>query len=128
MTTNKYMVRKMFWLILLAVLAIPQIANGQSEPLSLEEVVALKFVTDARMSPKGDEIAYLLSVPRELYKDEDGRPYRELHVVDFDGQSRPYVIGKTAISAMAWSADGDSIFSSQNVTRKRSSTHCSKLR
>ena len=96
--------------MLLAALAVPQMANAQSEPLSLEEVVALKVVTDVRMSPKGDEIAYLLSVPRELYKDADGRPYRELHVVDFDGQSRPYVTGKTDISAMAWSADGDSIF------------------
>ena len=110
MTTNKYKVRTMFWLILLAVLAIPRMANGQSEPLSLEEVVALKVVAEARMSPRGDEIAYLLSVPRELYKDEDGRPYRELHVVDFDGQSRPYVSGKTDISTMAWSADGESIF------------------
>jgi dipeptidyl aminopeptidase/acylaminoacyl peptidase len=110
MTTNKYTVHKTFWLILLAALAVPQMANAQSEPLSLEEVVALKVVTEVRMSPKGDEIAYLLSVPRELYKDEDGRPYRGLHVVDFDGQSRPYVSGKTDISAMAWSAGGDSIF------------------
>ena len=31
-------------------------------------------------------------------------------MVDFDGQSRPYVTGKTDISAIAWSAGGDSIF------------------
>ena len=100
----------MLRLILLAVLAIPQMANGQSAPLSLEEVVSLKVVTEARMSPKGDEIAYLLSVPRAIYKDEDGRPYRELHVVDFSGASRSYVSDKINISAMAWSVTGDSIF------------------
>ena len=59
MMTIKHEVRTMLRLILLAVLAIPQMANGQSAPLSLEEVVSLKVVTEARMSPKGDEIAYL---------------------------------------------------------------------
>ncbi len=110
MKTNKYKVPTMVWLMLLAVVAVPQIANGQTDPLTLEEVVALKVVTSAKMSPKENEIAYLLSVPRELYKDDDGRSYRELHVVDFDGRSRPYVTGKSDISAMAWSADGKSIF------------------
>ena len=62
------------------------------------------------MSPKGDQIAYLLSVPREIYKDDDGKPYHELHVVDFDGVSRAYVSGKIDVSAVAWSADGQSIY------------------
>ncbi len=110
MTTNRHNVRTLFSLIFLAVLAIPQMASGQSKPLSLKEVVSLKVVTEARMSPKGDEIAYLLSVPRAIYKDDDGRPYRELHVVDFSGASRSYVSDKINISAMAWSVTGDSIF------------------
>ena len=110
MTINQRNVRTLFALLLLAVLAIPQMASGQSKPLSLEEVVSLKVVTEARMSPKGDEIAYLLSVPRAIYKDDDGRPYRELHVVDFNGVSRSYVSDKINISAMAWSVTGDSIF------------------
>ena len=37
------------------------------------------------LSPNGDAIAYLLSVPREVYKDEDGASYSQLHVVDLDG-------------------------------------------
>jgi dipeptidyl aminopeptidase/acylaminoacyl peptidase len=97
-------------LFLLTTLALAQTGNAQSDALSLEEIVSLKRVSSVHMSPKGDRIAYLLSVPRELYKEDDGRPYHELHVVDFDGVSRPYVSGKTDISAFVWSVNGESIY------------------
>ncbi|MGB5624541.1 MAG: hypothetical protein WBM61_02330, partial [Woeseiaceae bacterium] len=97
-------------LCFLTVLALAQTGNAQSDALTLEEIVSLKRVSDVQMSPKGDRIAYLLSVPRELYKEDDGRPYHELHIVDFDGVSRPYVSGKTDISAFAWSVNGKSIY------------------
>ncbi len=98
------------YFILLTILVLLQIAHAQSAALSLEEIVSLKQVTGIYMSPKGDQIAYLLSVPREIYKDDDGKPYRELHVVDLDGVSRPYVSGKIDISDVAWSVDGQSIY------------------
>ncbi len=78
--------------------------------LTLEEIVGLKRVTSAAMSPAGDRIAYLKSVPRELYVDANGPAWVELHVVDFDGNSTPYVTGDVAISAYAWAPDGRSIF------------------
>ncbi len=96
--------------LLVTILASVQLAYAQSDALSLEEIVSLKRVTGIYMSPKGDQIAYLLSVPREIYKDDDGKPYHELHVVDFDGVSRAYVSGKIDVSAVAWSADGQSIY------------------
>ena len=43
--------------------------------LTLEEIVMLKRVEVARMSPNGDAIAYLLSVPRTLYEDDGGEPW-----------------------------------------------------
>jgi len=98
------------YFLLLTILALVQLAYAQSDVLSLEEIVSLKRVTGIQMSPKGDQIAYLLSVPREIYKDDDGKPYHELHVVDFNGVSRPYVSGKIDVSAVAWSADGQSIY------------------
>ena len=98
------------YLFLLTSLVLAQTANAQSDALSLEEVVSLKRVTGVYMNPKGDQIAYLLSVPRKLYKDDDGKPYRELHVVDFEDASRPYVSGEVEVSAVAWSVDGQSIF------------------
>lgn len=97
-------------LILLTILALAQTANAQSDALTLEEIVSLKRVTGIYMSPNGDQVAYLLAVPREIYKEDDGRPYQELHVVGFDGSSRPYVSGKIEISAVAWSVDGKSMY------------------
>ena len=78
--------------------------------LSLEEIVNLRTVSKAVLSPDGDAVAYLLSVPRELYKDEDGGSYSQLHVVDLEGASRPYFSGKVSVTDVAWSADGRSLF------------------
>ena len=81
-----------------------------SEPLSIEDIIALKRVSTIQMSPNGDQVAYLLSVPREVYKDADGKPYHELHVVDLEGNSRPYVSGDIDITNIAWAADGKSVY------------------
>lgn len=96
--------------LILIILASSQLSFAQSNALSLEEIVMLKRVTAVRMNPAGDQIAYLLSVHRELYKDDDGRPYHELHVVDLQGNSRPFLSGKIDVSAFAWSVDGKSIY------------------
>ena len=85
-------------------------ATATAEPLTLEDVNALKQVTTARMNPAGDRIAYLLQVPREIYKDDDGPPYHELHVADLEGSSTPFVTGDVDITDIAWAADGASIF------------------
>ena len=97
----------LFWL---TIFGSTQLAFAQSDVLGLEEIVTLKNVTAVRMNPAGDQIAYLLSVHRELYKDDDGKPYHELHVVDLNGNSRPFVSGKIDVSAFAWSVDGKSIY------------------
>ena len=97
----------LFWL---TIFGSAQLAFAQSGTLSLEEIVTLKNVTAVRMNPAGDQIAYLLSVHRELYKDDDGKPYHELHVVDLNGNTRPFVSGKIDVSAFAWSVDGKSIY------------------
>ena len=94
----------------IALILVSAGAYAQTDALSLEEIVSLKRVTGIQMSPKGDQIAYLLSVPREIYKDDDGKPYHELHVIDFNGVSRPYVSGKIDVSDIAWSADGQAIY------------------
>ena len=96
--------------ILLAMLGLVQASHAQTQALSLEEIVSLKHVTSVHMSPNGAQIAYLLSVPRALYKDDDGVAYQELHLVDLDGNSRPFVTGKIEITKAAWSADGKSVY------------------
>ena len=88
-------------------------AQAQDTPevgLTLEETISLKRVSKAVMSPNGDVIAYLLSVPRTPYVDEDGGAWSELHVVTTEGMSRSYAEGKVSISDVAWSADGSALY------------------
>jgi dipeptidyl aminopeptidase/acylaminoacyl peptidase len=99
-----------FSIVLLATLGMVQPGHAQTQALSIEEIVSLKHVTSVHMSPSGDQIAYLLSVPRALYKDDDGSAYQELHLVDLDGNSRPFVTGKIEITKAAWSGDGASVY------------------
>jgi dipeptidyl aminopeptidase/acylaminoacyl peptidase len=85
-------------------------STALAAPLTLEDVNALKQVVTVRMSPDGARIAYLLQVPREIYVDADGGPYRELHVMDLEGNSVPFVTGDIDITGIAWATDGKSIF------------------
>ena len=89
--------------------ATPAFAADDKPALSLEETVNLKAASSALMSPNGEAIAYLLSVPRTLYEDKDGSSYRQLHVVTTEGVSRPYFSGKVSVSHVAWSPDGNSL-------------------
>jgi hypothetical protein len=77
-------------------------ADGNTSTLSLEDIVTLKRVGQARMSPNGDAIAYLLAVPRTLYEDDDGGAWVQLHVVNLDGESRPYFSGDVSVSSVAF--------------------------
>jgi dipeptidyl aminopeptidase/acylaminoacyl peptidase len=97
-------------LALLMAFSFPSLISAQTNGLSIEDTVALRLVTSARMSPDGEQIAYQLVVPREIYKEDDGKPYRELHIVDLEGNSRPYVSGKIEVTNFAWSADGKSLY------------------
>lgn len=83
---------------------------AQPSPLTLEDVSSIRQVTTVRINPAGDQVAYLQQVPREIYKDDDGLPYHELHVTDLVGNSTPYVTGDIDITDIAWAADGKSIF------------------
>ncbi len=97
-------------LILSVLLGHPGAVLGQDEPLTLEDIVTLKQVVSADMSPSGEDIAYVLNVPRIPYVDEDGGAYRELHVTDLDGNSRGFITGEVNIGQIAWSANGESIY------------------
>jgi len=101
--------QKNFVVVLLLVFGFG-FAAAEATPLTLEDVNSLKQVTSARMSPAGDRIAYLLRVPREIYVDDDGKPYHELHVTDLRGNSLPFITGDVDITDIAWAADGKSIF------------------
>ncbi len=79
------------------------------ETFTPELLAKLRSVTGAEISPDGSQVAYLLDVPRRVFKDKDGPAWTELHVVDRQGVSRPYVTGEINVGSIAWTPDGLSI-------------------
>ncbi len=74
-----------------------------------DHVAKLRSVTAAEISPDGRSVAYLLSVPRRPYEDENGPAWTELHVVDTQGNSRPFVTGQVSVGFARWTPDGEGI-------------------
>ena len=77
--------------------------------LTPEHVAKLRFVSSVEISPDGQHIAYVLSVPRKLFEQNDGPAWTELHVVDRKGRSRPFVTGAVSVRRISWTPDGESI-------------------
>jgi dipeptidyl aminopeptidase/acylaminoacyl peptidase len=88
---------------MLSLLALPLAAQ---QGLSAWDVARTRTVTSVAIAPDGAQIAYLVSVPRDPLKEEDGAAWAELHVVGADGKSRPFVTGKVNVSAISWTPDG----------------------
>ncbi len=72
-------------------------------------VAQLRSVASTVISPQRDRIAYILSVPRMPLKNEDGPAWSELHIVDRDGNSRPYITGSVSIGTPQWLSDGTAL-------------------
>src|SRR5271156_2786920 len=82
---------------------------AQDNVFTPQHVAKLRIVTAAVISPDGTQIAYLLSVPRQLPKEKDGPSWSELHVVDTKGNSTPFITGEVRIGDISWTPDGKSI-------------------
>jgi len=85
--------------------------DSAADPTALtpDDVAKIRTVTSARISPDGRHVAWTLSVPRDLSREEDGKPWSELHVSGWEGSSRPFVTGQVNVSAVAWTPDGSGI-------------------
>ena len=79
------------------------------EVFTADHVAKLRSVSTAKVSPDGRHIAYVLSVPRRPYKDENGPSWSQLHVIGPDGTSRPYITGEGNVGAIQWPPDGHGI-------------------
>ena len=79
------------------------------EPLSPNDVLHLKSVNSAIISPDGQRAAYTVRVPRSA-SDKPGNAYYELHLMSIDDKlSIPYVAGLVNVSAIQWKPDGTQI-------------------
>ncbi|MCP4711561.1 MAG: hypothetical protein GY869_23325, partial [Planctomycetes bacterium] len=74
--------------------------------MTLEHIAGLRYVGVVIISPDGKQIAYTLNVPRMPFAEDDGSKWVELHVVDTDGNSRPFVTGEVKVDKIAWTPDG----------------------
>lgn len=96
--------------VLAGAIAVTGFAGAaEKETFELEDLFRLRAVTSVEVSPDGREIAYLLRVPRNPLKDENGPPFSELHVANAEGESRPFVTGKVDVEQIAWHPDGKQI-------------------
>ncbi|GAA5213153.1 S9 family peptidase [Corallincola platygyrae] len=94
------------WLVGLALLS----TLASAAPLNLEDLTRVQRVVEQAASPSGDNIAYVVDAPREIYKDKDGSAYRRLYVTDSSGKARPFVTGKVSVKRISWSNDGKTIY------------------
>jgi dipeptidyl aminopeptidase/acylaminoacyl peptidase len=89
---------------------LSQDLHAKQSAMTLKQTVQVEAVSSTKISPDGNHIAYTLSIPREVYKEENGSHYNELHVSDLDGQSRKFITGKVRVSSIQWSADSKHIY------------------
>ncbi len=94
-------------LVLAAVLlaAMPVMGAGMTP----KDVAKIAAVSGVAVAPDGSAIAYLKSVPRRPFEDEDGTSWSELHVVRADGEDRPYITGQVNVGGVGWTPDGKGI-------------------
>jgi dipeptidyl aminopeptidase/acylaminoacyl peptidase len=90
----------------LVLAALPLAAQSVLTP---HDVVRIRLVGDAVISPDGAQIAYVLSVPRNPMNEDDGPAWAELHLLGADGKSRAFITGAVNVSAVQWTPDGKNI-------------------
>jgi dipeptidyl aminopeptidase/acylaminoacyl peptidase len=84
-------------------------AAAAKENFSANHLARLRTVMAIEISPNGQQIAYVLNVPRRPFVEENGPAWTELHVVDQAGSSRAYVSAPSDVAAIAWKPDGSGI-------------------
>lgn len=94
---------------LIITLAFGASGHAQDGTFTAHHVAKMKVVTSAVVSPDGTQVAYVLGVPRQIPKEKDGFAWTELHVVDANGTSTPYITGPVNVDSIAWTPDGKAI-------------------
>ena len=98
-------IKTLCWLVLL-IASVPALAgNG----MTLEQIAQLRSTGEIAVSPDGERVAYTRVVGRDLSREDDGRAWTELHLVDRQGNSRPFITGPVNVRSIAFLPDGSAI-------------------
>ena len=84
--------------------------SPSAKALGLEDLFRVRVAREARISPDGTAVAFLVQVPRTPGKDDDGPAYSELHVAERGKTARPFVAGAENVSRISFSRDGAELF------------------
>ncbi|GAB4326351.1 MAG: S9 family peptidase [Candidatus Zixiibacteriota bacterium] len=90
-------------------IATTGITQAQTRTLTPHDIAKLANVSSVAIAPDGQQIAYTLRKQRDPFADKDGPAWVELHVVDRQGNSRPFVTGDVTVSRVAWHPNGTDI-------------------
>ena len=91
-------------------LAGPVQAQSSNGGMTPHDVASIRTVSNPVVSPDGQRVAFLVSVPRNPLEESDGTAWRRLHLLDVaSGTSREYVGGDLRVSSPAWTPDGASV-------------------
>jgi len=101
--------RRLFAPSFLVAIALVTAGQAADELWTPKHVARVRSVSAVAVSPDGRHVAYTLSVPRKPHEDENGPNWSEIHVVDVNGGSRPFITGEVNVSAMTWTPDGKGI-------------------
>ncbi|WP_199610217.1 S9 family peptidase [Flocculibacter collagenilyticus] len=86
------------------------VAQSNNDVLSVDDIPKIKSVIQPKVSPNGAYVAFTRSKPRELYKDENGKNYSELYIVDDKGNERSFITGDVSVRNLQWSNDGKHVY------------------
>ncbi len=100
------------WRILTVTFVLAVVTHPRAQAADVftpQHIAKTKSVSEVKISPDGQYIAYTIYVSRTPGKDKDGPPWVELHVVDQQGYSRPFVTGEVNVGEIDWTPDGRGI-------------------
>ena len=96
-------------LALTATGAATALADHHQTPMTADDLLRTRLVPQARISPDGALTAYVLSVPRDPFAEDDGGAWSELHVIGPDDRHRPFITGDVSVRRIDFTPDGRGI-------------------
>lgn len=100
--------RRLVWFLVCLLFASKVVAENL--PLSLQDISKIRQIISISMSPDGENVAFIMRRPREVYRDSAGENWRELYVANKQGNVRPYILDGSAIGQLQWSQNNKRIW------------------